>query len=198
VSSRPSRATNQQGYAVHPTNSEVRTAYCRSVASPTQGRVAFAYWVAFSYHAEIILQSTQTLKRSSILRNPGECSWRFDEFVISPGCSAKRGQQEVPDVYFKIHTEQWSLDPFGPWHRSEQILACAPQAARNRTDETTSCSRFPRIEHGHSHTFEVGYISSRHGQPVHEGRGCDESVSIGTRVRYVKRRASLGNGGVNC
>jgi hypothetical protein len=66
-----------------------------------------------------------------------------------------------------------------------------------RTDETTSCSRFPRIEHGHSHTFEVGYISSRHGQPVHEGRGCDESVSIGARVRYVKRRASLGNGGVN-
>jgi hypothetical protein len=32
---------------------------------------------------------------------------------------------------------------------------------------------------------------------VHEGGGCDEGVTIGARVGYVKGRASLGDGSVN-
>jgi hypothetical protein len=67
---------------------------------------------------------------------------------------------------------------------------------RRRTD-TKSRSRIPRIEQIHSHAVKVNYIPSRDGQTVHKGRGCDESVSIGARVRHVKRRASLGNSGVN-
>jgi hypothetical protein len=45
--------------------------------------------------------------------------------------------------------------------------------------------------------LKAGYVSGRDGQTVYEGRGCDEGVTIGARVRYVKRRASLGDGGVN-
>lgn len=67
---------------------------------------------------------------------------------------------------------------------------------RRRTD-TKSYSGLPRIEHIHSHAVKVSYIPSRDGQTVHKGRGCDESVSIGARVRHVKRRASLGYGGIN-
>lgn len=32
---------------------------------------------------------------------------------------------------------------------------------------------------------------------MHERCGCNESVTIGVRVRYVKRRTSLGDGSVN-
>ena len=60
-----------------------------------------------------------------------------------------------------------------------------------------ACSSRPRIEHNHSGAFKVGYIPGRDGKTVHEGCGCDEGVTIGARIRYVKRRASLGDGGVN-
>jgi hypothetical protein len=68
--------------------------------------------------------------------------------------------------------------------------------SRRRTD-TKSCSRPPRIEHTRSHTFKIGHIPGRDGQTVHEGRGGNEGVSIGARVRHVKRRAALGDSGVN-
>ncbi len=60
-----------------------------------------------------------------------------------------------------------------------------------------TCSRPPRIEHNRSGTLKVGYIPGRDGQTVHESCSCDEGVSIGARVRYVKRRAALGDGGIN-
>ncbi len=59
------------------------------------------------------------------------------------------------------------------------------------------CSSFPRIEDSNSCTLKVGYIPGRDGQTVHQGSGCDEGVAIGARVRDVKRRASLGDGGVD-
>lgn len=58
-------------------------------------------------------------------------------------------------------------------------------------------SRSPRIEHTHSHTLKVRHIPGRDRQTVHEGRGCDEGVTIGARVRHVKARASLSDGGIN-
>ena len=58
-------------------------------------------------------------------------------------------------------------------------------------------SRLPRIDHAHSHTLRVGYIPGRDAQTVHEGRSCDEGVTIGAKVRHVKRRASLGDSGVH-
>ena len=60
-----------------------------------------------------------------------------------------------------------------------------------------SSSSFPRVEDTDSGTLKVGYIPGRDGQTVQQGCGCDEGVTIGARVRYVKRRATLGNGGVN-
>ena len=67
---------------------------------------------------------------------------------------------------------------------------------RRRTD-TKTCSSFPRVEDTDSRTLEIGYIPGRDGQTVHQGCGCDEGVTIGARVRYVKRRASLGDGSIN-
>ena len=60
-----------------------------------------------------------------------------------------------------------------------------------------TCSSYPRIEHTHSRTLKVGYIPGRDGKAVHEGCGCYKGVTIGARVWYVKRRASLGHSGVN-
>jgi hypothetical protein len=60
-----------------------------------------------------------------------------------------------------------------------------------------TCSSFPRVEDTDSRTLKVGHIPGRDGQTVHQGCGCDEGVTIGARVRYVKRRASLGDGGIN-
>lgn len=59
------------------------------------------------------------------------------------------------------------------------------------------CSRRPWIDDTHSHTLKVGYIPGRNGQTMHERRGCDEGITIRVRVRHVKRRASLGDGGIN-
>ena len=67
---------------------------------------------------------------------------------------------------------------------------------RRRTD-TETCSSFPRVKDTHSCSLKVAYIPGRNGQAVYQGRGCDEGVTIGARVRYVKRRASLGDGGIN-
>ena len=58
-------------------------------------------------------------------------------------------------------------------------------------------SSFPRIEDTDPRTLKVGYIPGRDGQTVHQSGGCDEGVAIGARVRYVKHRAALGDGGVN-
>jgi hypothetical protein len=71
-----------------------------------------------------------------------------------------------------------------------------------RLTDTKTCSSFPRVEDTGSRTFKVGYIPGRDGQAVHQGCGCDEGVTIGARIwhvkrRYVKRRASPGNIGVN-
>src|ERR1700733_10559321 len=63
--------------------------------------------------------------------------------------------------------------------------------------DITLCSVPPGIEHRCSRSLEVGYIPGRDGQTMHEGCGCDERVTIGARVRYVKRRASLRDSGVN-
>ena len=65
-----------------------------------------------------------------------------------------------------------------------------------RTDRK-SCSSFPRVENTNSRALKVGYIPGRDGQAVHEGCGCDEGITIGARVRHVKRRASPGDIGVN-
>lgn len=66
-----------------------------------------------------------------------------------------------------------------------------------RRTDTKTCSIFPRVEDTDSRTLKVGYIPGRDGQTVYQGCGCDEGVTIGARVRYVKRRASLGDGGIN-
>ena len=58
-------------------------------------------------------------------------------------------------------------------------------------------SSFPGIEHADSRSLEVGHIPGRDGQTVHQGCGCNEGVTIGARVRYVKRRASPRDSGVN-
>src|SRR6202142_1066274 len=67
---------------------------------------------------------------------------------------------------------------------------------RRRTNTKTRSS-FPRVEDTDSRALKVGYIPGRDGQTVHQGCGCDEGVTIGARVRYVKHRASLGDGGIN-
>jgi hypothetical protein len=66
---------------------------------------------------------------------------------------------------------------------------------RRRT-YTKTCSGFPRVNDTDSRTLKVGYIPGRDGQTVHQGRGCDKGTTIGARIRYVKRRASLGDGGI--
>jgi hypothetical protein len=67
---------------------------------------------------------------------------------------------------------------------------------------TETWSYFPRIDDTDARTLKVGHIPGRHGQTVHEGCGCNEGVTIGARIwhvkrRYVKRRASPGDIGVN-
>ena len=78
-----------------------------------------------------------------------------------------------------------------------RIPAAITYANRIERTDTKTCSSFPRVEDTDARTLKVGYVPGRDGQTVHQGCGCDEGVTIGARVRYVKRRASPGDIGVN-
>ena len=78
-----------------------------------------------------------------------------------------------------------------------RIPAAISYVSRIERTDTKTWSSFPRVEDTDSRTLKVGYIPGRDGQAVHQGSGCDEGVTIGARVRYVKRRASPGDIGVN-
>ena len=103
----------------------------------------------------------------------------------------------LPGSDFVKLTERALGPKFGSGAVWKRVDHRGHEGTQRKTTDTKTGSSFPRVEDADSRPLKVGYIPGRDGQTVYQGCGCDEGVTIGTRVRYVKRRASLGDVGIN-
>ena len=58
-------------------------------------------------------------------------------------------------------------------------------------------SGLPRVDYRHTCGLKVTHIPGHNRHAVNKRRGGDESITIGTRIGYMERGASLGNSSVN-